>query len=321
MPAGARNGRFIIFFAHRLVREPLYLKRNAIMIQIIADTLSCISPAEASALGISYLPQIVVFGEETYRDDTEMDPPAFLKRLRSSAVLPKTAAPPPALYLPIYREFAARGDTMIVVAPSQQVSGTYRSALTAAQDFRQENPEADIRVIDTQLIGGGLGAVVKQALRWAQAGKPADFLVENILDLSSREKIYFLVDTLEYLYRGGRIGAAKALFGSLLQVKPILTIHQGHTEARESQRTHKRALARLKEIVLADCPRDPEAHLSIMQGDAEELAHSVAADLSSALGIPVQDIPIYNLTPAILTHAGPGALAISYFLAPGQEGN
>jgi DegV family protein with EDD domain len=127
-----------------------------------------------------------------------------------------------------------------------------------------------------------------------------------------------MVDTLEYLYRGGRIGAAKALFGSLLQVKPILTIREGHTEPYESQRTHKRAVARLKEIILQDCPRDPEAFLCIMHGDAEALAKEVATDLGNSLGIPVSDIPIYDLTAAILTHSGPGAIAISYFVAPGQ---
>lgn len=282
------------------------------MIKIIADTLSCISPAEARELGIYYLPQIVVFGENSYRDDTEMDPISFLKRLKSSPVMPKTAAPPPALYEPIFRELSAEGHTMIVIAPTAEMSGTYRSACVAAQDF----PDADIRVIDTKIIAGGMGAVVKQALKWAAEGVDADTLVEKIIEMSSRMRIYFLVDTLEFLYRGGRIGAAKALFGSLLQVKPILTIQQGHTDVFESQRTHKRALARLKEIVLTDCPRNPEAHLGLMHGDAEDLARSVAAEFSAELGVPVEDIPIYDLTPAILTHSGPGVLGISYFTAP-----
>jgi DegV family protein with EDD domain len=284
------------------------------VIKIIADTLSCISPAEAKELGIYYLPQIVVFGENSYRDDTEMDPISFLKRLKSSPVMPKTAAPPPALYEPIYRELAAAGHTMIVIAPTAEMSGTYRSACVAAQDF----PDADIRVIDTKIIAGGMGAVVKQALKWANEGMDADTLVEKIVEMSSCMRVFFLVDTLEFLYRGGRIGAAKALFGSLLQVKPILTIDQGHTDVFESQRTHKRALARLKEIVLTDCPRDPDAHLCLMHGDAEDLARSVAAEFSVELGVPVNDIPIYDLTPAILTHSGPGVLGISYFTAPAK---
>lgn len=285
------------------------------MIQIIADTLSNISPTEAKDLGVEYIPQIIVFGEETYRDDTEMDPVTFMKRLRTSQMLPKTAAPPPALYTPIFDKHAAQGDTMIVVAPAAEMSGTFRSATVAAQDF----PGADIRIVDTKLIAGGLGAVVKQAVKWANAGLEPGVVIEKIEEMSARHRVYFVVDTLEYLFRGGRIGAAKALFGSLLQVKPILTLKDGHTEAFESQRTAKRARARLKEVVLSDCPRDPDAHLCVMHGDAEDLALSIAAELGGILGIPVTDIPIYDLTPAILVHSGPGVIGVSYFVAPGQK--
>jgi fatty acid kinase fatty acid binding subunit len=295
--------------------HPIISTKGFNMIKIIADTLSNIPPEEARKLGVYYIPQIIVFGEETYRDDSEMDAVTFLKRLRASQELPKTAAPPPALYTPIYGELAAQGDTAIVVAPSAEVSGTYRGASVAAQDF----PNADIRVIDTKLVGGGLGAVVMQAKKWADSGMSADEVVEKILEMSSRHRVYFVVDTLEYLYRGGRIGAAKALFGSILQVKPILALQDGHIEAFESQRTHKRAIARLKEVVLSDCPRDPDAHLCLMHGDAADLAHSMADELGETLGIPVADIPIYDLTPAILVHAGPGVIGISYFVAKGQK--
>ncbi len=285
------------------------------MIKIVADTLSNIPPAEAHALGIEYVPQIIVFGEETYRDDTEMDAATFMQRLRTSQILPKTAAPPPALYTPIFTRGAEQHDTMIVIAPTAELSGTFRGASVAAQDF----PNVDIRVIDTKLIAGGLGAVVKQAVKWAEAGLSPDIVVEKIVEMSSRHRVYFVVDTLEYLYRGGRIGAAKALFGSLLQVKPILTLKNGITEAFESQRTAKRALARLKEVVLSDCPRDPEAHLCLMHGDALDLARSIAGEFSGFLGIPVADIPIYDLTPAILVHSGPGVIGVSYFVALGQK--
>ncbi|NLG97336.1 MAG: DegV family protein [Chloroflexi bacterium] len=284
------------------------------MVKIIADTTSCISLAEAQELGIGYIPQIIVFGEETYRDDTEMDAVTFMKRLRTSTVLPKTAAPPPALYTPIYKEIAERGDSAVVIAPSASLSGTYRSASVAAQDF----PGIDIHVVDTRIIGGGLGAVVLEAVQAAKAGKTAKEIVKLVEEMSNRHRVYFMVDTLEYLYKGGRIGAAKALFGSLLQVKPILTIRNGTTEAYESQRTHKRAMARMREIILNDCPRDPSSHLCIMHGDVEAEAKQLAAELGSQLGIPVDGIRIYDMTPAILVHAGPGVIGVSYFVQPGQ---
>jgi DegV family protein with EDD domain len=281
------------------------------MVKIIADTTSCISPAEAEQLGIYYLPQIIVFGEETYRDDTEMDPRTFLKRQRISPVLPKTAAPPPALYNPIYQQLSEQGESMVVLCPAATVSGTFRSATVAAQDF----PNADIHILDTQIIAGGLGAAVKQALKWAQAGMDADTIVDRVTEMCKRHRVFFMVDTLEYLYKGGRIGAAKALFGSLLQMKPILTFRDAQISPFDSQRTQRRALARLKDIALADCPHGPESHLCLMHGDAEETAMQLAGELGAQLDIPAADIPIYDLTPAILVHAGPGVIALSFYVA------
>ena len=285
------------------------------MIHIIADTTSCIPTEQAKQKGIYYNPQIIVFGEESYRDDTEMNSETFLKRMRASATLPKTAAPPPALYTPIYKEKSEQGDTIIVICPSNNLSGTFRSAEVAAKDF----PDADIRVIDTQLVAGGLGAVVLQAKKWVDEGLDADTITSKILEMSKREHVYFAVDTLEYLYKGGRIGAAKALFGSLLQVKPILTIAKGLIEPCESQRTHKRAITRLKEIALAECPQDNNAHFCIMHGDALEEARQLAVDLGPALNIPVNQIPIYNLPPAILVHSGPGIVGLSFFIANKEQ--
>jgi len=139
------------------------------MVKIIADTTSCLSIQDAARLGVYYIPQIIVIGEKTYRDDTEMDAREFLRQQKSSPILPKTAAPPPALYTPIYKELTDAGHTVIVLAPSAQVSGTVRGAQVAAQDF----PGKDIRVVDTQLVAGGLGAVVIKAKEWLiRAWKP-----------------------------------------------------------------------------------------------------------------------------------------------------
>ncbi len=253
------------------------------MVKIVADTTSCIPPDEAERLGIYYLPQIIVIGEEEFRDDTEMDPRTFLKRQKISQVLPKTAAPPPALYTPIFKEIFEKGDTAIVLCPSATLSGTFRGATIGAQDF----PNADIRIIDTGLIAGGLGAVVKLALAWANEGIDPDIIIARVQEMCPRNKIYFMVDTLEYLYKGGRIGAAKALFGSILQMKPILAYEEGQIKPFDSQRTHKRALARIKEIVLArDAQKDQNLYLCIMHGDAEEEARQCAEELGTQLGIP-----------------------------------
>lgn len=280
------------------------------MVQIIADTTCGLPRDLLKQRGIPLIPQVVIFGEDSYHDDCELDTATFLKKLKAASTLPKTAAPEPTLYHPVYREFLDRGQAIVVVAPTSKASGTLRSAEVAAQDF----PGADIRVVDTLTIAGNLASLVLLADEWAKAGADADTIVKRIKDMIPRSKIYFLVDTLEYLAKGGRIGGAKALVGELLQVKPILTVREGQVEAFEQQRTKKRALARLIEIVREQCPKSDEAHLCVMQADAENEARQLADCLKSEIGCA--EIPIYELPPAIVVHAGPGTLAVGFFASP-----
>ena len=275
---------------------------------IVADT-TCGLPHELlKERGIPLIPQVVIFGDESFHDDTELDTAAFLEKLKASATLPKTAAPEPPLYHPVFRSAQEKGESVVVVAPTSKASGTFRSAETAVQDF----PQADIRVVDTLTIAGNLGSLVLMADQWAKAGANADEIVDRLNERIPRGRIYFLVDTLEYLQKGGRIGGAKALVGELLQVKPILTIRDGQVEAFEQQRTKKRALARLIEIVKEQCLKTNDAYLCVMQADALDEAREFVSRLQAEMG--EREIPIYELPPAIVVHAGPGALAVGFFI-------
>jgi len=277
------------------------------MIRIVADTTSTISPSEAEKLGVYYLPQIIIFGDQAYRDDHELTSVEFLAKLRASQTLPKTAAPPPILYNPIYEEITKRGDTAIVICPSQKVSGTFRSAADAALEF----PEADIRIVDTETIGPALGTLVLKALEWANQGMSADIIVNKIEEMGKRARIYFYVDTLEYLHKGGRIGTATALVGSLLQVKPILIFKNGQVNPFDKQRTKKKALARIVELVKEECPPKAESYLSILEADSMEDALLLKKEFQDSLML--NSIQIANLPPAIIVHAGPGVVAASFF--------
>jgi DegV family protein with EDD domain len=279
------------------------------MVKIVADTTSGLPREMAKTLGIPLIPQIVIFGEESFRDDTELDTVAFLKKLKASAQLPKTAAPPPQLYHPIFEEAAKAGQEVVVIAPSAKVSGTVRSAEVAAQDF----PQVKIHVVDSLTVAGNLASLVLLAHGWARAGTDADTIVKRLHEWIPRGHLYFLVDTLEYLQKGGRIGGAKALLGELLQVKPILCLQNGQVEPYEQQRTKRRALARLVEIIEEQCPKGPEANLCVMQADAMEEAEALAADLGSRMNL--SHLPIYELPPAIVVHGGPGVMAVGFFVA------
>ncbi len=278
------------------------------MVKIVGDTTSCISPDDARKMGIDFIPQIIQFGDqESYRDDYEIDGPTFVTKLQAATSLPKTSAPPPALYTPIFEKYSAQGDTILVICPSAKLSGTVRSAEVAAMDF----PNADIRVIDTKCVASSLGSILVAANEWANQGIDADTIIARVQEMAARARTLFLVDTLEYLQKGGRIGKAQALVGSLLQVKPILALKDGLIESLESQRTKRRATARLCELVLETCPRSPESYISVLHGAAEEDARYLVDYFKNCLG--VKEIPIYYVPVAILVNAGPGVVGVSYF--------
>jgi DegV family protein with EDD domain len=278
------------------------------MVQIIADTTCSLPRDLLKARGIPLIPQVVMFGEESFHDDSEIDTATFLQKLKASTTLPKTAAPEPTLYYPYFEAAKKKGESVVVVAPSGKVSGTVRSAETAAQEFAG----LDVQVVDTLTISCNLGSLVLLADNMAKAGKSADEIVARLNDMIPRGRIYFLVATLEYLAKGGRIGGAKKLLAELLEIKPILTIRAGQVEPFEQQRTHKRALARLEEVVREQCPKSAEARLSVMQVEAEEEARLMAASLQSWWG--GGEVPIYELPPAIVTHGGPKTMGVGFFI-------
>ena len=275
---------------------------------IVADT-TCGLPRELlEERCIPLVPQIVTFGEESYHDDQELDTATFLSKLKASATLPKTAAPEPSFYYSIFEEAGKQGESVVVVAPTSKASGTVRSAETAAQDF----PGVDIRVVDTQTVSCNLGSMVLVADDMARTGKSADEIVAKLNDMIPRGRLYFVVDTLEYLARGGRIGGAKKLLAELLEIKPILQVKDGQIEPFEQQRTKKRALARLVETVAESCKGGDGAHLCVLQVAAEQEAQVLVEQLKSRA--PISNIPIYELPPAIIVHAGPRAMGVGFFI-------
>ena len=276
------------------------------MVKIITDTTSCLAAGIEPRYQIPVIPQVINFEQESFYEGVDLTIDDFLKRLKTSAQLPKTAAPPPGLFKKEFERIKPSGEAVLCIHPSAEVSGTVRSATIAAEDF----PDMDIRVIDTRVVAGPLATIVLHAAELAESGMAIDGLEAQVIQMIERARVYFLVDTLEYLARGGRIGGASALVGSILQIKPILRMHEGRVDQYERERTHKRAIGRLKEIVLEQIPHDGTGSLTIMEADARSAAEILAAELGAIINQP--NVPIYQMPPAIITHAGPGILAVGF---------
>ena len=278
-------------------------------IRIVTDTTAVVPRDYARAHSVEIVPQVVLFGEESFLEEEELIYGEFVRRLKTSAELPKTAAPPPGEFVKAYQRQLAEAETILSIHPSTELSGTVRSAMTAKEE---SFPKADIRILDTRLVGGPLASMVMMAVDWAEAGVGADEIMSRLEGMIPRGRTYFLVATLEYLQKGGRIGGASALIGSALQIKPLLELRDGRVEVRERIRTHHRAYERLKELVVSQCPRSPEGQLSVMHADVPQAAQALAEELCGALGCA--SIPIYTVSASITTHGGPGILAAGFFV-------
>lgn len=277
------------------------------MIHIITDTTSGLPKNIAQRYHIPVIPQIININNKSYYEGIDIDNLTFMKMLKTSKDLPKTAAPPPELFITEFNKLLQDGGTILCIHPSAEVSGTVRSAEMAAKEF----PSADIRVIDTRTIGSPLATLVQLAAEWVEQGSDVDVIESRIKRFIPKNRVYFLVDTLEYLAKGGRIGGATALLGSVLKIKPILSLKDGRVEQFEKERTQRRAIDRLVELVKLQASRDGEAYISVMHAAVPDLATHLTARLSNEFNI--SDIPILDVPPAIITHGGPGILAAAFF--------
>jgi DegV family protein with EDD domain len=276
------------------------------MVKIITDTTACLQPETIQKYAIPVIPQVINFGNESFLEGVEMDLTTFMQRLKTAPELPKTAAPPPELFIKEFERLVPLGEPIICIHPSTEVSGTVRSAQVAAAEF----PQADIRIIDTRIIASPLATLVELAAQWAAVGDDANSIEKRIQAMIPRCHIYFLVSTLEYLLKGGRIGGASALLGSVLQIKPILTFVDGRVNQFEKARTQNHAVNRLKELVIRQIPSS-DPYLTVMHAGVPEQGLALADDLKSQLGLA--QVPIHHMPPAIVTHGGPGILGVGFF--------
>jgi DegV family protein with EDD domain len=276
-------------------------------VRIVTDSSSDLTDEEVAAHGIEVVPLSIRFGSEEYEDRTELSVERFYEKLAESSVLPETAAPAPGKFEAAFRRQQEAGaDAVVCINLSSDLSATMQSAQNAAKGIEG----LDVRVVDSRSITSGLGTQVLLAAEAAAGGASADDVVALVEDLAQRTHVVGALDTLDNLKKGGRIGGAQALLGSLLSIKPIVDISTGKVEEAGKARTRKKALEVLRDKI---AEAGAIEHLCVTHGLAPEEAEVL--DLLAPL-YPRDRIRVGHIGPVIGTHGGPRVMGVTWVAAP-----
>jgi DegV family protein with EDD domain len=277
-------------------------------VAVITDSTAYIPDSLLSANNITVVPQVLIWGEETFRDGVDILPDDFYKRLETSKVMPTTSQVAIVDMKIAFEKLLEMGFDVLGIFISAKLSGTMQSAIQA----REMLPKAmdKIAIVDSNSTAMAMGFHVLVAARAALAGTNLAECQKIAEEAREHTGVYFVVDTLEFLRRGGRIGGAQALLGSALNIKPILELRDGRIESVEKVRTKSKAVDRMTDLVAEKVSGRIPVRLATLHANAEIEAHAALNSASLRLQ-PVETI-FASVSPVIGTHAGPGTIGLAY---------
>ena len=273
-------------------------------VKVVADSATDLPPGEIESLGITVIPCYITFGTEDLKDGVDLNTEQFYDRLLNGPDFPKTSQPSVGDFKQLYEEIGPGSDGIVSVHISSKVSGTINSATQAVSEAEVDCP---IRIVDTLQASLGAGLIVREAARAAQEGGDVEAVAQAAEAAAGRAEFFALMDTLEYLEKGGRIGKARALLGGLLRIRPMIAVKDGEVHELAKARSRKAGIERLLGFAQEFAPADEIgiAHTTTPQ-EAEDLA-ARTKDLAPSDREPL----VSKIGPAVGTHAGPGALGIA----------
>lgn len=272
------------------------------MIRIVTDSAADLPSQLAEELGITIVPLYVRFGEKVYRDGVNISEDEFYQRLENTPVHPSTIQPGPQDFLEVYRKLSPDADGIVSIHISGKLSGTCNSALMAKGMLETECP---IEVIDSEVLTMSMGLLAIVAANMAKAGESLDKIVEAVKQDIPKIHLLALFDTLKYLLLGGRIGKAKALLGSILNVKPMLSLKDGEVVPAGQVRTRAKGIDKLFDFVKnAENIQDLAVAYSTTPDEAQNLAERIGSIFDR------EKIVIARVGPTLGVHMGPGALIV-----------
>ncbi|CAN5857370.1 DegV family protein [soil metagenome] len=272
-------------------------------VQIVTDSAADLAPERAAALGIRVVPLSIRFGDEEFTDGVQLTADAFYAKMASTDVFPATAAPAPGAFEAAIRDAGANGDPVVVINISSALSATMQSAENAARAIGED---LDVRVVDSKSITATLGLKAIAAAEAAAAGKSADEVVALVEDLRNRSQVFGALSTLDNLKKGGRIGGAQAMLGSMLSIKPIIDISTGEVAEAGKVRTRGKALVWLRDKLFEQPHIDELVLCSGNADDVEELLDLIAPRYER------DQVQLWTIGPVIGTHGGPGVIGFAW---------
>ena len=274
-------------------------------VRIITD--STVDIADKYSNLFTVVPLTVTFGEKDYIDGVTINKQEFYQKLVSSPELPKTSQATPAAFADVFRDLQEKGDEAIVITVSLRLSGTYQSACIAAEDF------PNVRVVDSKNVSIASGVLAEYALRCAEEGMGLDGLANHLSKKRDEVGLVAMVDTLEYLKKGGRISGAAALAGGVLGIKPVVTTRDGELAVLGKARGSKKANNLLIEQIRKNGVDFSMPLLLGYTGLSDDMLRQYIQDSQCLWKGHVTDLDCVQLGSVIGTHAGPGAVAVAYF--------
>ena len=275
-------------------------------IAIVTDSTAYLPQDTIHKYGITVIPLAVNFGQESYKEGVEIVSDQFYARMASEKALPTTSQPAVGEAVQAFERLAQTHDSIIGIFLSEGLSGTANSAETAARMVG-----GDITVIDSKMTSAGQAHLVLTACQMREDGASKEEIVDKMLTIREQLDAYFIVDSLDHLHRGGRIGGISAAIGSLLQIKPILTCKGGKLDLYEKVRTRKKAIARVYELVRESKYADQPLEINVIYTDNREDAQVFLEQTKAEF--PEAKINSYQMGPVIGTHVGPGLLALIFY--------
>jgi DegV family protein with EDD domain len=277
-------------------------------IAIVTDSTADIPADLVQELGIHVVPQILIMGDRTWRDGVDIDAPAFYQLLQTSEDFPSSSQPSIASFQDLFNRLSRDYDSILAILVSDELSGTINSATLAAQQISA----IPIEIVDSRSVSLQLGLIVLQVARQAAAGSDLETLATMARSMISRSHVYFVVDTLEYLHRNGRIGGAARLLGSALDLKPVLQISDGAVAPLTRVRTRKKALAKVQELLEQQISGGDRVRLGILNIDCREDAARLGQRLRERFD--TVELLENECSPVVGTHAGPGTVGVAFFV-------